>query len=869
MLAHRAARALVCLRCEVCRHCARLSLPLSAWPRRYYGQAPSPPPTLPRIRKERVPPTVLRRLEGKTMRERSAFLPGITTLGADAEVLVLEPVSDLADADPDAPATPAPAATPPPTVPDLAASLNEEHKAPDPHDISQRIEKLRPQPQSDHNGDDALHIHVDQAKFNRLTTTLTYGFTFAQLSAYYATIKRVKQDRVSRRILNNLKGAEGTTMRPIRRSKWQPGTTSLNERLPGMDVAVRNRRHPVSKPLLVDCILRDCWGLVILEEMEAPGEIELALEPWQLTFITIGSTDSLVDTVGRARHAKMQLHPGHQVLRITADKTSAEYAADDIEQALRNPHFSKLDLRPWQPRLALGTTITRARMISLFTKANLDTISARTRTTIEATTGSFLFIRGYDDASVAEAERALLNLLPLKSDTLTTVDTQRVDAALGSCYLLLAFMDDSVLDQADRNKSYGRNWMPMAPLSSPPPEHTQDPKRQGNAVGHQSVNASTTYASLVDRTVTALKRSVQVKSQHVWTRKKPKKPGEEKKFEYRVGLWPSAPEFQLTAEFGHVLFPFTPTTSTTEGDATVSHTSPPTFVPNFPGLSSLLTSPMITGTDRGYCPSIAYEFIPADSQPGFQPGQVFPELRIQMQSGPADDKPYLQNLTLTFQKRIHNILLPDKAADLRFCSSAHITLPEAYKVLPVKDWIAEVIANLQSGRRLWAPDLTLRIPKWTIPGYPPGAQDFSAVKYILSRIQLRQSVSAVMLDTKMSYTTVQTGKFDAKTGILSAHYNADGDELLQDGEALGAFVRKGLDIADMITSCGAETVSVMKAINPRSEMSTRRFLRQQQNAARETRSDAGEEVDAQLKWRSDEPGNGPGRTRFQELETLL
>jgi hypothetical protein len=44
----------------------------------------------------------------------------------------------------------------------------------------------------------------------------------------------------------------------------------------------------VSKQLLVDRILRDVWKLVPLEEVEAPGEIELSLKPWQLTLLNAG-----------------------------------------------------------------------------------------------------------------------------------------------------------------------------------------------------------------------------------------------------------------------------------------------------------------------------------------------------------------------------------------------------------------------------------------------------------------------------------------------------------------------------------------------------------------------------------------------------
>lgn len=768
------------------------------------------------------------------MRERSEALPGITTLGVDAEVLVLEPVSDLADPDPDAddhvPDTKATPALPLPEVPDLAASLHEERQALDPQDINKRIEKLRPRPKPHQAGDDAGHTHITHAKFIQLTNTLIYGFTSAQLSAYYASIRKIKQHGVYRHIIHHIKEKQGTNRQPIKRSKWHPGTTNFDKRLPGIDVTVRTRAALVSKPLLVDSILRECWGLVILEEMEALGEIEMSLEPWELAFISLGNTNSLIDTVGRARHAKMQIHRGHCILRITANKTSAEYAAEDIEKALVNPYLSKLDLRKWQPRLTPGTAPKRAYMTSLFPQASLDAVSTRTNTVIEATSGSHLLIRGYDAISIQEAERALLNLLPLKSETLISVDMQKVIDATGSCYLLLVFMADSILDQVGRHKSYGRNWIPTAASSSSSftLENAQEWQEQGSAAHHQPTNVSVANDSLVDRAVTAIKRDFELKPKISWKRKIPKEHtrGEMALFEYKTGNWPTKAEFRLTAEFGQALFPFTPTTSTTEGDATLSYTSPPTFVSNIPGLSGLLTSPLITGTDRGYAPSIIYEFMAVPGQNLYTRDQIFPELRITMHMGSAGVKPYLGSLTITFQQSTHYILLPDKAVDIRFCSSAQLTLPEAYKVENVKDWIADVLDNLESGDRLTAPDLKLRIPQWTVQGFSFSTERFSQVHFRVKNIQLVQDVSAAMLDTRMTYNSIQGGKFGANNGVLSAHYNSEPDRRLTDEKALAAFVRKGLDIADVITSFGAQTVPLMKAMNPRAVSSARKLMRQ-------------------------------------------
>ena len=134
-----------------------------------------------------------------------------------------------------------------------------------------------------------LH-HVKQATFVKLKKVLMTSFTQQQLMAFYSVAKNIRQDKVNQGVLASIKKEQGDPKRAVERSEWQPGTTKITQRLPGLDrhVKIKGWSKNVSKQLMVDRILRDAWNLVLLEEIEAPGELELFLKPWQIALLNVG-----------------------------------------------------------------------------------------------------------------------------------------------------------------------------------------------------------------------------------------------------------------------------------------------------------------------------------------------------------------------------------------------------------------------------------------------------------------------------------------------------------------------------------------------------------------------------------------------------
>lgn len=220
------------------------------------------------------------------MRETSARLGGLKRLGDDADILVLSEIGDTEPEEPSAQADKLELLD----VPDILASLQEDRDL-TPEEINGQIESLRPKTHVDPN---EPH-YVTQTSFIKLIRLLMVGFTQQQLSAFYSAAKNIQESNVYKEVVDGLKAEKSAAKRAIKRTQWQPGTTTIHKRLPGLDYGpFRSRRKAVSKQLLVDRILRDVWNLVLLEEIEAPGEIEISLKPWQITLLNSGGAYTIL-----------------------------------------------------------------------------------------------------------------------------------------------------------------------------------------------------------------------------------------------------------------------------------------------------------------------------------------------------------------------------------------------------------------------------------------------------------------------------------------------------------------------------------------------------------------------------------------------
>lgn len=87
------------------------------------------------------------------------------------------------------------------------------------------------------------------------------------------------------------------------------------------------------------------------------------------------------------RKAKFQIYKPHAIIRITADKSTAEYAANDIEEALQHTEVRRMHLKNYLKVLVDGAVPKDEKLdlAVLYSQKDLGAIASLTKTSIAVT----------------------------------------------------------------------------------------------------------------------------------------------------------------------------------------------------------------------------------------------------------------------------------------------------------------------------------------------------------------------------------------------------------------------------------------------------------------------------------------------------
>lgn len=294
MLAPRNFSALKCLRCDASLVTSRVAFSarganFSTQPSSgddgadALEQLSSSQPSGLKIIKEVKPLNRIRKHNGQVIRETSASLRGLKQLGQDADVLVLKEVQEPKSSE----SKPKPAIVNHAYVPDILASIQLESKKLTPKETYEQIQSLRPV----NSGDPDEPQYVTRAAFAKLARVLTKGFTQQQLAKFYSFAKKEQWQSIDQKPkANGRRYNSKTKPQPdIYRTEWRPGVSDLetNSSQPSQPWS---RRPLAGKQSLVERILQDVWKLVVMEQMEKPGEIEFFLHPKQIVLVNTGGS---------------------------------------------------------------------------------------------------------------------------------------------------------------------------------------------------------------------------------------------------------------------------------------------------------------------------------------------------------------------------------------------------------------------------------------------------------------------------------------------------------------------------------------------------------------------------------------------------
>lgn len=353
-----------------------------------------------------------------------------------------------------------------------------------------------------------------------------------------------------------------------------------------------------------------------------------------------------------------------------------------------------------------------------------------------------------------------------------------------------------------RNTALARLLTPHSRVAAP--ESADD--AQESAVASTSSKAA--LQGLVDRTTASLIQDVQEFPQVE-----------------DPGIWELEPQHKLVAKFGQALIPLD-RAGAEEADSNISgQLSRNTFFSTLPGLSSFLASPALSVSSRLNPPVLNYNFRPDPEQTGFNASQLFPTLKIRMTTDRQGVKAYFRKASIRFWQHVHTVSLPNKAVDMQFYKYGGLRLQKDHNDVNVQKWIGAAAKSIVSGGRIVAPPLTIDIPKWTIPGFSSDEKGMATVKYYFSGVDFRQTLSGTMLGEKISYSTIQSGKLNAKGGELMAYFTGHGNEGFRDEAAIRSFVERCHDIVDLITNASAQTSPLSRQVRPRDAGSARKAKR--------------------------------------------
>lgn len=330
----------------------------------------------------------------------------------------------------------------------------------------------------------------------------------------------------------------------------------------------------------------------------------------------------------------------------------------------------------------------------------------------------------------------LISLLPFKSTGLHTIDARKVHTNKSTVQLLPVFVDESSLGQKYRNAALGR-W--LLPVTSNHSHKQQVPP----VVKNEDAQNGTDTNKLVDQTLEALKSANDPVQSRLSTAIALEGHGQ----------WMPEPEYTLRAQYGQALFPLEPSSNKQSRRNSASE-SEVVFTTGVPGLSTLLNLDNFEITASNQMPNLVYDFIPSPEQQDFNAGEEFPKLRIQVRTKPSGGRASLHRIQLHFHKHVHDVVLPNRASDIRFAIGGRLIwqIPKGSRNNQVQRWFSAVCKNIESGARLTAPSLTMDIPGWTLPGGNFSADGMRSVKYLFSGVRLRQSVSGTYENAGMSYS---------------------------------------------------------------------------------------------------------------------
>ena len=279
---------------------------------------------------------------------------------------------------------------------DIEDDIAGHQPAPEEAEVNKSIDELQP-----------TNTLLDQAAFDQLRQRLMKGYRLAQLSRYLRALLNPPAQHAA-------VGSKHLE-KALKVTPWHPQRTPL-------DVRRRNVVRPTAlgrKQRTVDRIIRLAWAVTVDTEEKEVGELELMLQPWQLSMLFDLSSsgrpyyESLIAPRLLLDATVVEHHRPDCAVRITGRRHDAEQVAYQLEVALLGVQQLQLDLASFVPESQSKDTSTPSK--DSCTDEELSRVSKLTQSVILSRSRSVITIYNRTSDGVNHARRLILSLLDLSS----------------------------------------------------------------------------------------------------------------------------------------------------------------------------------------------------------------------------------------------------------------------------------------------------------------------------------------------------------------------------------------------------------------------------------------------------------------------
>jgi hypothetical protein len=352
------------------------------------------------------------------------------------------------------------------TAEQIEAAMSSKGQAPDEEDVNKSIEALRPQ----------APVIEEKEDFDRLHKVLIDGYSPKQLSRYLS--RALGSSSSSTTIVRELEyshsrysnGSKQRLKRTISftRSRWQPGGTPLDQRRISETLVLPPLPKGMSGPKarLAQKIVRVAWGILIKEDAQKMGELEMEMTPWAIAlFFDTNRGDRpthefLIEPAMLLKRSEIRPYRPDNIIRITARRQDAQDIATQLENKVLLMGKQVVDLDPILK--SSGITVRRGQAtLQHFRKQDIDEISQKTQAVFMQESNGNIGIYSFKQSDRLTARRLLLSLLDLPSRNVKSMVLEQQTKESQASLALVPVFPDRGVHFRDRSKMLARVTMPV------------------------------------------------------------------------------------------------------------------------------------------------------------------------------------------------------------------------------------------------------------------------------------------------------------------------------------------------------------------------------------------------------------------------